>query len=39
VGINGEIYLRSNAFSNKNLVKVCETAGLEVVVSPMGEWF
>jgi predicted CoA-substrate-specific enzyme activase len=39
VGINGEIYLRSNRFSNKDLVKTCEFAGLEVVVSPMGEWF
>jgi predicted nucleotide-binding protein (sugar kinase/HSP70/actin superfamily) len=39
IGINGEIYLRSNKFSNRNLVKVCEDAGLEVVVSPMGEWF
>ena len=39
VGINGEIYLRSNCFSNKDLVKACETAGLEVIVSPMGEWF
>ncbi len=38
VGINGEIFLRSNKFSNSNLVKVCEDAGLEVVVSPMGEW-
>lgn len=38
VGINGEIYLRSNAFSNQNLVRVCEDAGLEVVVSPMSEW-
>jgi predicted CoA-substrate-specific enzyme activase len=38
IGINGEIYLRTNAFSNKDLVKVCEAAGLEVVVSPMGEW-
>ena len=38
VGINGEIYLRSNRFSNKDLVKTCEKAGLEVVVSPMGEW-
>ncbi|MFC1845898.1 acyl-CoA dehydratase activase [Chloroflexota bacterium] len=38
IGINGEIYLRSNKFSNSNLVKVCEDAGLEVVVSPMGEW-
>ncbi len=38
IGINGEIYLRSNRFSNNNLVKVCEDAGLEVVVSPIGEW-
>ena len=38
VGINGEIYLRSNRFSNNNLVKVCENAGLEAIVSPMGEW-
>jgi predicted CoA-substrate-specific enzyme activase len=38
IGINGEIYLRSNRFSNKDLVKTCEAAGLEVVVSPIGEW-
>jgi predicted nucleotide-binding protein (sugar kinase/HSP70/actin superfamily) len=38
VGINGEIFLRSNKFSNSNLVKECEKAGLEVVVSPIGEW-
>ncbi|HJX03899.1 MAG TPA: acyl-CoA dehydratase activase-related protein, partial [Dehalococcoidia bacterium] len=38
VGINGEIYLRSNTFSNNNMVRVCEDAGLEVVVSPIGEW-
>ncbi len=38
VGINGEIYLRSNRFSNNDLVKACEEAGLEVIVSPMGEW-
>jgi len=38
VGINGEIYLRSNRFSNCNLVKVCEEVGLEAVVSSMGEW-
>jgi len=38
VGINGEIFLRSNRFSNNDLVKVCENAGLEVVVSPIGEW-
>ncbi len=38
VGINGEIYLRSNRFSNSDLVKECEKAGLEVIVSPIGEW-
>jgi predicted nucleotide-binding protein (sugar kinase/HSP70/actin superfamily) len=38
VGINGEIYLRTNSFSNRDLVKACEAAGLEAVVSPMGEW-
>ncbi|MFC1967077.1 BadF/BadG/BcrA/BcrD ATPase family protein [Chloroflexota bacterium] len=39
VGINGEIFLRSNKFSNNNLVKACEAAGLETIVSPLGEWF
>jgi predicted nucleotide-binding protein (sugar kinase/HSP70/actin superfamily) len=39
VGINGEIFLRSNRFSNNDLVKECEKAGLEVIVSPLGEWF
>jgi predicted CoA-substrate-specific enzyme activase len=38
IGINGEIYLRSNTFSNNNLAKECEDAGLEIVVSPVGEW-
>ncbi|MBL7126488.1 MAG: hypothetical protein ISS58_04665, partial [Dehalococcoidales bacterium] len=38
VGINGEIFLRSNQFSNRNLIKACEEAGLEVIVSPVGEW-
>jgi len=38
VGINGEIFLRSNRFANQDLVRECERAGLEVVVSPMGEW-
>jgi predicted nucleotide-binding protein (sugar kinase/HSP70/actin superfamily) len=38
VGINGEIYLRSNRFSNNDLVRACEAAGLEVVVAPIGEW-
>jgi predicted nucleotide-binding protein (sugar kinase/HSP70/actin superfamily) len=30
--------LRSNRFSNKDLIKVCEEAGLEIVLSPIGEW-
>ncbi len=38
VGINGEIFLRSNDFSNAQLVRCCEDAGLEVIVSPMAEW-
>jgi predicted CoA-substrate-specific enzyme activase len=38
VGINGEIFLRSNRFSNQDLVKECEKAGLEVTVSSIGEW-
>jgi predicted nucleotide-binding protein (sugar kinase/HSP70/actin superfamily) len=38
VGINGEIFLRLNRFSNKDLEKTCEAAGLEVVVSSMAEW-
>jgi len=38
VGINGEIFLRSNKFSNNNLVRECEKAGLEVVVSAFEEW-
>ena len=38
VGVNGEIFLRSNRFSNQDLVRECEKAGLEVIVSSMGEW-
>jgi predicted nucleotide-binding protein (sugar kinase/HSP70/actin superfamily) len=38
VGINGEIFLRSNRFSNRDLVRECERAGLEAIVSPVGEW-
>jgi predicted CoA-substrate-specific enzyme activase len=39
VGTNGEIFLRSNKFSNNDLVKECEKVGLEVIVSPIAEWF
>ena len=38
VAINGEIFLRSNEFSNSYLVRECEKAGLEVVISSVGEW-
>ena len=38
IGINGEAYLRANKFSNNDLVRVCEEAGLEVVLSPVTEW-
>ncbi len=38
VGINGEIFLRSNRFSNQDLARECEKAGLEVIISPMSEW-
>jgi predicted nucleotide-binding protein (sugar kinase/HSP70/actin superfamily) len=38
VGINGEIFLRSNTFSNQDLVRECEKAGLEVIVSSISEW-
>jgi len=38
VGINGEIFLRTNKFSNCDLARECERAGLEVIISPMGEW-
>ena len=38
VGINGEIYLRANKFANNDLVRCCESAGLEVTVSPTAEW-
>ncbi len=38
VGINGEIFLRSSNFSNCNLVRACEEAGLEVMASSWAEW-
>ena len=39
VGINGEIYLRANPFTNHDVVRLCEAHGLEVEVAPMAEWF
>ncbi len=38
VGVVGEIYVRSNRFSNENLVKQLEALGAEVRLPPIGEW-
>jgi predicted CoA-substrate-specific enzyme activase len=38
VGVVGEIYVRSNRFSNENLVKQLEELGAEVRLPPIGEW-
>ncbi|MBI5287320.1 MAG: CoA activase, partial [Deltaproteobacteria bacterium] len=38
IGVVGEIYVRSNRFSNENLVKQLEALGGEVRLPPIGEW-
>ncbi|VAX20351.1 Activator of 2-hydroxyglutaryl-CoA dehydratase [hydrothermal vent metagenome] len=38
IGVVGEIYLRSHAFSNRDIVRRIEALGGEVWVSPIGEW-
>ena len=38
IGIVGEIYIRSNRFSNENIVKKIEALGGEVWLPPIGEW-
>ncbi|MBI3399030.1 MAG: CoA activase [Deltaproteobacteria bacterium] len=38
IGVVGEIYVRSNRFSNENLVKQLELLGAEVRVPPISEW-
>ncbi|MBI5327976.1 MAG: CoA activase [Deltaproteobacteria bacterium] len=38
VGVVGEIYVRSNRFSNEDLVKQLEALGAEVRLPPIGEW-
>lgn len=38
VGVVGEIYVRSNAFCNDNVVKSVEALGGEVWTSPVTEW-
>jgi predicted CoA-substrate-specific enzyme activase len=39
IGLVGEIYVRSNDFSNNNLVEQIETLGGEVWMAPVYEWF
>lgn len=39
VGLVGEIYVRSNVYSNENLIRKIEDAGGEVWLSPISEWF
>ncbi|VAX34236.1 Activator of 2-hydroxyglutaryl-CoA dehydratase [hydrothermal vent metagenome] len=38
IGIVGEIFVRSNRFSNEDLVRKIETLGGEVWLSPVDEW-
>jgi len=38
VGVVGEIYVRSNPFSNDNLVRAIEKAGGEAWLAPVTEW-
>ena len=39
IGIVGEIYVRSQKFSNNFLIKKLETLGCEVAMPSIGEWF
>jgi len=39
IGVVGEIFVRSNRFSNENLVRKIEDMGGEVWLSPVDEWF
>ncbi|MGA2958206.1 MAG: acyl-CoA dehydratase activase [Thermodesulfobacteriota bacterium] len=39
IGVVGEIYIRSNAFSNEFIVKEMEKLGGEVWLPPISEWF
>jgi len=38
VGVVGEIYIRSNRFSNENIVRSIENLGGEVWLPPVSEW-
>ncbi len=39
IGIVGEIYIRSNRFSNEDVVRQIERLGGEAWVAPISEWF
>jgi predicted nucleotide-binding protein (sugar kinase/HSP70/actin superfamily) len=39
IGVVGEIYVRSNPFSNNNFVKLVEEFGGECWLPPISEWF
>ncbi len=39
IGLVGEFYIRSNSFSNQNLIKKIEALGGEVWAAPVNEWF
>ncbi len=39
IGIVGEIYIRSNAYSNEFIVRELEKFGAEVWLPPISEWF
>ncbi|MCX5800194.1 MAG: acyl-CoA dehydratase activase [Candidatus Eisenbacteria bacterium] len=39
IGLVGEIYVRSNDFSNNNLVEQIEGLGGQVLMAPVYEWF
>jgi predicted nucleotide-binding protein (sugar kinase/HSP70/actin superfamily) len=38
IGIVGEIYVRSNSFSNENVIREIEALGGETWLPPIGEW-
>jgi len=38
IGVIGEIYIRSNSFSNENIVRKLEALGSEVWLPSVGEW-
>ncbi len=39
IGVMGEIYVRSEPFSNQNLIRYIEDAGAEAWLTPLSEWF